>query len=78
MLVTYQRRQPMDDSDSRAADSAVQAYDAEVARLAARIEQLRDELSQAEAELRHTREREMAARRAAITGEPMHEPSPDA
>jgi len=40
-----------------------------VARLVARVEQLRGELAQAEEELRHYRAQDMAARRAAITGE---------
>jgi phage shock protein A len=55
-------------------DPQVQELDAEVARLAARVEQLRAELGQAEAELHDYQQRDMAARRAAITGEP---PAPD-
>ena len=50
-------------------DPQVQELDAEVARLAARVAQLRAELGQAEAELRDYQQRDMAARRAAITGE---------
>ena len=52
-------------------DPHVQQYDAEVARLATRIDQLRNELAQAEKDLRHVQTLDMAARRAAITGEPI-------
>ena len=59
----------MDGNSGVAHDPQVQQLDAQVARLAARAEQLRDELAQVEAELRDYQQRDMAARRAAITGE---------
>ncbi len=49
----------------------VQERDTELARLVARVEQIRGELAQAEAELRAYQLKDMEARRTAITGEPM-------
>lgn len=51
-------------------DHHVQGPDAELARLVARVEQIRGELALAEAELRAYQLQDMEARRAAITGEP--------
>ncbi len=59
----------MDSNDPLERDRQVQQLDAEVARLVGGVEQLRGELAQAEEELRHYRAQDMAARRAAITGE---------
>ncbi len=59
----------MDINDPLEYDRQVQQLDAEVARLVARVEQLKVELAQAEEELRRYRAKDMAARRAAITGE---------
>ncbi len=61
----------MDRTDPLEHDRQVQERDAALARLVARVEQIRDELAQAEAELRAFQLEDMEARRAAITGEPM-------
>ncbi len=61
----------MDGNGSLEHDRQVQERDTELARLVARVEQIRDELAQAEAELRAYQLKDMEARRAAITGEPM-------
>ncbi len=61
----------MDSTDPLEHDRHMQERDAELARLGARVEQIRDELAQAEAELRAFQLEDMEARRAAITGEPM-------
>ena len=57
----------MHSNDSLEHDPQVQQLDAEVARLVARVEQLRVELGQAEEELRHYREKDQEARRTVIT-----------
>ena len=59
----------MDSNNPLEQDHQVQQLDEEVARLVARVEQIKVELAQAEEELRHYRAKDMAARRAAITGE---------
>lgn len=56
----------MDSNDALEHDPQVQQLDAEVARLVARVEQLRTELGQAEEELRLYREKDMEARRAVV------------
>lgn len=61
----------MHSSDPLEHDDHVQERDAGMARLVARVEQLRVELAQAEAELRAYQLEDMEARRATITGEPM-------
>ena len=64
----------MERNSGVAHDPQVQELDAEVARLVARVEQIRADLAQAEAELRDYQARDMAARRAALTGAA---PAPD-
>lgn len=64
----------MDHSDSLEDDPRIQQFDAEVARLVARVERLRVELGQAEEELRSYQVKDMEARRAVITGEARPDP----
>ena len=61
----------MNRNDPREHDPSLQEREAELARLVARVEQIRDELARAEAELRAFQLQDMEARRAAITGEPL-------
>jgi hypothetical protein len=61
--VDFWKEQQMETTDPLERDPQVQQLDAEVARLVARVEQLRVELGQAEEELRAYRAKDMEARR---------------
>ncbi len=63
MLEAYDRRQIMDSTGHVEPDPYMQERDAELARLVARVEQIRGELALAEAELRAYQLQDMEARR---------------
>ena len=64
----------MDGNPALEHNPQVHQFDGEIDRLVARVEQLRAELGQAEEELRAYQDKEMEARRTALTGEARPEP----